>query len=302
MSFPRREPLLPLGLGFGGPVQPADHKRVRVAHRSVMRRFGLMRGLVRQLRVARLLVLFLPAFSCGQPTSLRFPEGALELQPLAPYRTWWHLVESCSGRAGNFEAVRYFVASDIDPDDAETNGVWFSAGNRIVLTPEATRLGAVVRHEMLHALLRRPGHPREAFAERCAGLVTCGVNCKPPESTRGVPTSAPNVPPASLDVSVSLDPAVPSESVDSGWVRVTVSARNVSDDPVWVSIPTRAPFTLQVVPWGLTHSRSEQLQWAFKGHESRAFSFDAQLKQGAYVGLGSFSTYRARYFSFEVRP
>lgn len=57
------------------------------------------------------------------------------------------------------------------------NGFWMREGNRIVLAEGAIDDGGVVRHEMLHALTNDGRHTRQAFLERCAGVVTCLTPC-----------------------------------------------------------------------------------------------------------------------------
>ncbi|MBC7562734.1 MAG: hypothetical protein H7305_07425 [Gemmatimonadaceae bacterium] len=50
--------------------------------------------------------------------------------------------------------------------------------NRVVLRGDLTLVGLIVRHEMLHAILRKTrGHPRAAFLEKCADTVLCEAQC-----------------------------------------------------------------------------------------------------------------------------
>ena len=51
------------------------------------------------------------------------------------------------------------------------------AGALTVLAGTDTIEGSVVRHEMLHALVRAKGHPRAQFLQRCGGIVACGPDC-----------------------------------------------------------------------------------------------------------------------------
>lgn len=97
---------------------------------------------------------------------------ALPFQPPAVYAEWWRDIERCSGRAGDFEAVRWFVIPGIFVvfDGRLYDGYWFRDG-RIVLAEEWTAEPDVVRHEMLHSIVARPGHGEE-FREHCRDLVT----------------------------------------------------------------------------------------------------------------------------------
>lgn len=95
-------------------------------------------------------------------------------QLLAPdqYRVWWAATESCSGINGNFDAIMWFMVPDaqtIDTPEGPKVGLWShsSRGVRIVLAGNYVDNELVVRHEMLHALLDRSGHPADYFELRC---------------------------------------------------------------------------------------------------------------------------------------
>jgi len=106
----------------------------------------------------------------GPPSPL--PSGAVLLSPPPYYREWWARTESCAGLAGDFAAVEWYVVPGVsvfETDAGPKVGLWAhsSAGQRIVLAGEYAGHELVVRHEMLHALLDRGGHPPEYFRERC---------------------------------------------------------------------------------------------------------------------------------------
>jgi hypothetical protein len=94
------------------------------------------------------------------------------MSPPPYYREWWARTAACSGLAGDFTAVEWYVvpgAPVFETEDGPKVGLWThsSAGQRIVVAGEYAGHELVVRHEMLHALLDRGGHPPEYFRERC---------------------------------------------------------------------------------------------------------------------------------------
>lgn len=85
----------------------------------------------------------------------------------AVYRTWWTQIQRCSGLAGDYDDVRFFVA--VSPltaggrrfpcgGGALCNGLW-EAPHDITLAPAYLEDERLVQHEMLHDLLGVPGHP-----------------------------------------------------------------------------------------------------------------------------------------------
>ena len=106
----------------------------------------------------------------GPPGAL--PENAQLILPPEEYRAWWNSTEACSGLSGRFGEIEWYVvpgASTIQTDHGPRVGVWSrsSEGTRIVLAGNYAGSELVVRHEMLHALLDRGGHPPEYFEDRC---------------------------------------------------------------------------------------------------------------------------------------
>ena len=100
------------------------------------------------------------------------PAGAVRLAPPAQYLTWWEATEVCSGRSRSFERLEWYVVPGVRTFSTSAGarvGEWShsSAGVRIVLADDYADNELVVRHEMLHALLDREGHPAEYFEQRC---------------------------------------------------------------------------------------------------------------------------------------
>lgn len=106
----------------------------------------------------------------GPPDPL--PANAERLVVPAEFETWWHATESCSGLSGNMDRISWYVVPDtglLSTPNGPKVAVWShsSAGVRIVLAGDYAGNELVVRHEMLHALLDREGHPAEYFETRC---------------------------------------------------------------------------------------------------------------------------------------
>lgn len=88
------------------------------------------------------------------------------------YRDWWIKTEACSGLSGSFDRIQWYVVPDVQTfqtDAGEKVGLWThsSEGVRIIIAGDYESNELVVRHEMLHALLDREGHPTEYFHDRC---------------------------------------------------------------------------------------------------------------------------------------
>jgi hypothetical protein len=106
----------------------------------------------------------------GPPGPL--PDNAQPISPPAAYQDWWVATEACSGLDGSHRDIEWYVvpgASTFDTEDGPKVGLWSnsSAGMRIVLAGDYADSELVVRHEMLHALLDRDGHPSAYFRDRC---------------------------------------------------------------------------------------------------------------------------------------
>ena len=106
----------------------------------------------------------------GPPTAL--PANAQLVLPPVEYQTWWSETEACSGLSGNLDAVEWYIVPDaatFETDGGRKVGLWShsSQGVRIILAGNYADNELVVRHEMLHALLDRVGHPSEYFESRC---------------------------------------------------------------------------------------------------------------------------------------
>jgi hypothetical protein len=116
------------------------------------------------------------ALACGGDTPLApLPDGAVLQGAPDIYGTWWHEVEQCSGKTGDFNAVSwYYVPGQYtfsSGTGADLVAVWLPSRNAIVLAEFAREDSLVVTHEELHAILRRTDHPAEYFVQKCGNLV-----------------------------------------------------------------------------------------------------------------------------------
>ncbi len=197
----------------------------------------LVRG-SRCTRAALLALVWLWTSGC-EATGL--PRGAQRFNPPEQYRAWWALTEACSGVRGDFNAVTWYVdpnANAFALEGQSVNGAWYGEGNKIVLGDSVTKVGSLVRHEMLHALLQVRGHPRNQFLGNCGDIVVCIERCVsdaggPPDTS----DAAPIVGSAVLPAAVLLAPDTESVSADSGWVTITLTLRNTTDRPVRAQVP-----------------------------------------------------------------
>jgi hypothetical protein len=113
--------------------------------------------------------------ACTTPTAPPLPVGAVAYAPDPNLvAIWWSQVEGCSGLRGDVNAIRWYIVPDagtFEWDHSEAIGLYQEHGNRIVLASAYAFRDRNVRHEMLHALIKLPGHPPEYFKVKCAGLV-----------------------------------------------------------------------------------------------------------------------------------
>lgn len=94
----------------------------------------------------------------------------------ADFYLYWSNVEECSGLVGNPDAVRVYVlaGSTVTTNGREVSAYYSPSGYFIVFAGDWIDQPNLWRHEILHALLRRGGHPAEYFAGPCQPIVTYG--------------------------------------------------------------------------------------------------------------------------------
>lgn len=175
------------------------------------------------------------------PTGSLLPPRAEPFIPPRVYEQWWQLTEQCSGLTGDFAAVSWYrvpgVADIPLGDGTLAAGEWDERANRIVLAGDEELAGDLVRHEMLHALLRAPGHPRAAFISRCRGTVVCTQLCIKDAGPAPQPNpTAISVSPSALQIGVEVSPIAPGSSVNDGNFMMVITARNPLSSPVIVQL------------------------------------------------------------------
>jgi hypothetical protein len=96
------------------------------------------------------------------------PEGDRPLAPPPVYQEWWAKTEACSGLTGNLYRVQWSVieGSSFPCSGGQCAGHW-SSTHHIFLASDWEMDEMVVRHEMLHELIGRPGHPNPPFGQGC---------------------------------------------------------------------------------------------------------------------------------------
>ena len=97
--------------------------------------------------------------------------GAIEFTPPASYAAMWEVAEECSGRAGEFHRLRWWVIPGVkvfeyEADEPRADGLYHSDGS-ITLAGAVLSHPMVVRHEMLHALGFGRDHPAVPFRDPC---------------------------------------------------------------------------------------------------------------------------------------
>jgi hypothetical protein len=120
-----------------------------------------------RFRLAALLLLL----ACRDGLAPGADLGAVRFAPPASYREMWARAETCSGRTGDFDRIRWWVVPGVstfeyDEEVPYADGLWHSDGH-ITLAGAVLDHPMVVRHEMLHHLLRSDRHPAVPFRDPC---------------------------------------------------------------------------------------------------------------------------------------
>lgn len=232
--------------------------------------------------------------TCGGLVDPDLPWDAAAFPPPAVYATWWKMTEACSGTVGSLDAVSWYLTpySLADPRGGQPiSGYWSAASNRIVLAGAASLDGGAVRHEMLHALVRTPGHARNQFLGACAGVVVCQGPCIGDAGL--APQSPPGeirVPGDAIEVSLEVVPTNPRPSYDGGFFTVIVKARNPAAQPVFVTTTVGAPgqpsgtffFHVHGPPRGISGREPlvDPSQSTFAAGETKRHVFDFLISTG----------------------
>jgi hypothetical protein len=104
--------------------------------------------------------------ACKPSTS---PQDVLrDARPFTPppaYAALWRGLERCSGLRGDYASVRFYTVDSLD-----NHAVGRTVGRSVYLVRLFRDSEPVVRHEMLHVLLQRNGHPAQYFRGPCGNL------------------------------------------------------------------------------------------------------------------------------------
>ena len=90
---------------------------------------------------------------------------------------WWQALEECAGKTGDLSAVSWMSVSGyvVEVEGRGYDGYWLKDRNAVVFGEEqlaaANRRSHIIRHELLHALLKTDGHPPEYFGRKCRRLI-----------------------------------------------------------------------------------------------------------------------------------
>lgn len=114
-----------------------------------------------------LLAAFTILAGCGEGPTV--PTGAVPLDPPERFRALWAETETCAGKRRPFDAVRWYQvpgAWEVAADDGRPVAAFYDLGaDHVVIAGAYLTSDPLVRHEALHAILDRPGHPEEF--DRC---------------------------------------------------------------------------------------------------------------------------------------
>jgi hypothetical protein len=249
------------------------------------------------------------------------PREAERYFPGPLYATWWTLTEQCAGVTGALSNVQWYAvtAATIPTPAGERVGVWYPHTNSIALVRQRLHSGRLVRHEMLHALLRTSDHPREYFDSRCAGIVEFGTGFELPPTPfqqQPLPGSA-FIPAESLIVAGRVIPLpVTLGFPDSGWATLELTVSNPYAFPIQVRPRLRGDstafwrsFSYAITsPDALTTYEGEHFAndtiLTFGPREVRRHVAEERLRPavGMWSGVSYFNNAAAGRFAFSVVP
>jgi hypothetical protein len=185
-----------------------------------------------RLRTALSLLLAAGA-ACRTLVDPPLPGTAQQFAPPPVYSRWWAMTESCSGLTGSLARVTWYTvpgSTFVPLEDIRVVGYWSQRSNRIVIAEMDILNGAAVRHEMLHALKQRPGHPRADFLDKCGNVVVCAAECAAEgrhASASDADINEPRVP------ATELDPSIYAAMENPGEVRESAAFALVTWLPDW---------------------------------------------------------------------
>lgn len=260
--------------------------------------------------------------ACDKVTGPPLPGDAQQFSPPVVYSKWWQMTRECSGLSGSLESVSWFKTDQVQHDARSGEviiGYFTTDGNKIVMSSGYILDGGAVRHEMLHALLRQPGHPRAQFLGSCAGTVDCQGPCISDGGAYPAPPETPMLLSADgLIMSVQVDPQNPGGGQNGDYFTITVFARNPTTNwasiiPLFPDVDTTRTFSFVITGanggmggGGILMDPSQRI---FAPGETKRMVFDFnvgdapfgnQLNPGSYIARGAFSTFWSTDLPFVV--
>ena len=255
-------------------------------------------------------VLLLSIFSCTRIVDPVLDSGAEQFERPLVYARWWSMVESCSGIHGSLSDISWYQVpgATVNLDGQDVSGYWSRGSNSIVLASDEVLGGAIVRHEMLHALVRQPGHSREYFLNRCGGIVSCASACvtdagQAPQIDASTVHASSNA----LHLRVTIVPESPSSSIDGGVFTLIITATNTNPYPIVVDPNPSAGhygffYTLLGVSGGIsgTGGAVDSSVRFYASGETKSQYFDFSIGANLGRGIVSPGTYQV-YGGYDSR-
>jgi hypothetical protein len=246
------------------------------------------------------------SIDCNSVRVRELPAGSIPVQAPSVYELWWQVTQACSGLHGNLSDVTWYVVPGVSTFQVAGKtyaGYWFPEGNEIVVAERAKLEGQVVRHEMLHALVRKAGHSGDYFISKCGGIVACQGQCLADAGVRkDPPANSPTVDVADLEAHVSAQAQSQQSPSTSGWVVLIISVTNprpyavgVSLSPVGIGSTAYSTFGYELGYCltgcgrenGYTYTYTQRFS-LYPG-ETLRYAFDEQLEPGKYTVVGTFN-------------
>jgi hypothetical protein len=257
--------------------------------------------------------------ACELPTAPTMPAGAVPFAPPPEYALWWRMTEACSGLRGDLSRVQWYEvpdAYDIIVGGRSYQGYWYGSPDRIVLAGLSSRSPSLVRHEMLHVLSGKGGHPRHLYLGSCEGIVSCVGECIEDAGGRETPPAdAREILPHELHTRLELAPLSPSHSADGGAIAAIISVTNPHPYPVWVRLTPVKPDYPFSKTFGLVfdyndvaaaielrHEYVEGNRFGLAAGETRRSVWDDSYGPGRYALTGYFNADTTARVTFTVGP
>jgi len=261
--------------------------------------------------------------ACTRIVEPALPADAEVFSPPPVYSTWWQMTQACSALTGSLASVTWYQTSQVVHDTQSGDviaGYYVRGSNRIVLTTSVMMDGGIVRHEMLHALVQKAGHPRAQFLGNCAGTVDCEEPCVADSEPYTPPPQTPiAVPGDSIEITLTVAPHTPARAIDGGRFSLTAFARNRTAR--WITIaPAGGADALQTFSFrvagangatGGDQRASDPSQSTFAPHETKRQVFDLnigdypfgnQLLPGDYLAHAGFAGWQSGDSAFVIAP